>query len=584
MSFNSKIIRPAIVLLVITGFILLACKGYVYYDAPNEDGYCAIIMRGDFTGKPQTLPNPTGIWVGLTYLIKDLYTIQPDIDWYSVFTAGGYCLLLFQLAQILPGLFAGLKKICGKWGAVVVLSGSALLFSWNLLLWQFTTMTLLLSSLALFKIWLNLRDTERPRLYKWSSYLFNALCFIYAAVMRSEPAALSLLLWFPLVLLDYSSHQSFKKYVVFLLPLLAVAVISVVINIPFNNTDNNYLAFRKYQFSFFDFKQPSTSLSISNPKDSIIMFAASTGFVSDTAKLNPAFFKRIGMMPMDKTPTAIPYYLRNMAAGPGKIRKACIKLMAACPGVALFYFFFLFAGIFFVYKAAPPKIIRYLFAQLWPIFLFLGITSFMKMENRVLVPMIWCALLQNLVWCAYLAGDKRISGKPATALVILFLLVILPAVKLDITRAGISWKMKRYEELQMDNLVQQINFRNEKIIEVNDNACSKFYLRPFKARYEFRGKKTVCLNYFQLFWLEGYGPYMESVCGKRNIPDIVAALYQRKNEVIFVSKVARMELIESYFKSVYNMDLPFENIEVISSPPGKTNREKNIDANLYRFI
>lgn len=581
MSFHPKILRFVFTLAVIAGVIFLAHQGYCYYEDPNEDGYCVILMRGDFTGGPQTLPNTSGFWTGLTYPVKALYTIKGDADWYGIFMTVGYGLLLFQIAQILPFIYSGLKKITSKWVAIVVICISAVLFSENLFLWQLTRLSLLLSGISFFKIWLNLNDTQHTRQYKWASYVFNVLCFSYAAFIRSEPAAVNFAVWLPLVMLDYINGTTLKKYVAFVPLLVVIGIIAFITNTPTNQADSNYLAFRKYQFSFFDYKQPAGTLNIRTAEDSMIYAAATTAFLSDSAKLNTAYFKRIGMMPMDKTPSALPYYFRNLSTGPGKIKKAWSKIATGSPAFLLFYWLCFLVGMVIIYITAKEKMFWYLLSQLWPVILFLGITTFMKMENRVLVPMMWCFLIQNLVWCFFLTGEKHISTKLASVLALIFVFVGLAIGKADTARVYNRWKLKQYEEAQADKLMQNINTRTEKIIVVNDNACSKLAIRPFKPRYVFTDKKIVCLNYFQLFWLAGYGPYMESVCGKSDLPGIVKALYEQKNNVLFISKPARMEMIKDYFGVLYHFNLPYT---AVDATVNTNSNLKNSEAYLYRFI
>ncbi len=584
MSVEQKLFRPILTFIAIAGLLYLAHSGYCYYEDPNEDGYCAIIMRGDFTGGPDVLPNSSGLWIGLTYALKDLFQWKPGIDWYGVIVASGYCFLLFQISQLIPLIYSGLKKTAGKWLTIALLFCIAVFFSENLFLWQFTRLSLLLSGLSLFRIWMDIRAKENPAPYSRSSYLLNVICFTYAACLRPEPAVLNLVIWLPLAMLDYVNGASFKKYTAFIPPVLIIGLLSVIVNHPINEADSNYLAFRKYQFSFFDYKQPVSSLKINTAKDSMIYTAATTAFLSDSANLNTAYFKRVGILPMDKTPSSIPYYFHNLSSGPGKIKRALEKLTIGSPGLTIFYFLCMLCGFAVVYAGGRKKLLWYALSQLWPIFLFLGVTVFMKMENRVLVPMMWCFLIQNLVWCYNLANDNRVSSKMTTMFAIIIMLIAAPAVKLDASKIYSRWTAKKHEEKEADKLAVSIHSQTTHIIVINDNACSKFYIRPFKPSYSFPGKKIICLNYFQLFWLASYGPYMESVFGKRDLPGIMEALKQRKNDVTFVSKINRMEFIENYLKVVYNMDLPYAPVDTSAITAGKTPGAKNSEVTLYRFI
>ena len=563
-------------------FVLLACKGYCYYE-DGEDPFFTMLFKGEFTGGPQNIPNSLGAWTALSYLFTGLFQWQNNFDWYGAALLFSYCLLVVQLVFIAPVIYGYAKKTGPGWFVLLFLLTSAALFSEQFFLWQLTRVSLLLSGIVIFRIMLNIADKEITPANKRGSYLFNIACFTFAALIRPEPPALNLVVWLPIAGLGILHGVPLKKYVVLVLPIVIITGLSLVLNTSFNQTDRNYIEFRKYQFSLFDFQQPISSLNMANEKDSIIFEVCHKPFFADDKQINQAFFKRVGILPLDKTVSSIPYYFKNLASGPAKIILGLQKLMAYNPGLSLLYVLYLFAGIVFVFYQAPQNLLWYLLSQLFPIVLSLAITALMKMENRVMVPLLWCFLIQNLAWCATLAPDTfKTAGKNAYAHLFIAAL-ILPLFCLDGSKVQGRWKSKKAELVAVTKLANDINSMPEKVIVVNENSLSKFYLRPFDVQQRFIQKKPIVIENFMLYFLPGYKQYMQSVCGSSNIDDIIKFLELNKQNVLMLGQPEKMELLKSYVSIIYGIDFRYEKIEAVSAPQTKAKGTPNRN-NLYRII
>jgi hypothetical protein len=565
-----------IALLVIVVFALLAWYGIIYYE-DGEDSYLNVLSRGMLTGGPETMPNPFGVWVGLTHIITWLFEWKINFDWYAAFEAIGYGLLIFQLVRLAPVLYCYLEKIAGKVLAIFILVSCAIIFSENLFFWAFTRVSLLLTGISLLRIWLCITPEKDFASIPKGFLAFNLFCFAYAALIRSEPAALNLVVWLPLIGLGMLNGVPLKNYRVFLIHVVIVVAISVFLNIPFNKTDSSYLAYRRYQFSLLDFRQSANSIRALSEKDSMMYLASHKSFSSDSRKLTPEFLDKIGVMPMDKTPAAIPYYLKNLSSAPAKIRNGWGKLVGSNPGLGILYLILLVAGgLLIIYKVAD-KFKWYLLSQLFLLFLCLAVTSFMKMENRVLIPLLWCFIIQNLVWCYGLTKSSAMEMKTSAPVFLVTVVLLLPIVLIDGGKAYGRWCYKRKEDIEMSRLVAEVNTLPQKTIVINISGIWKFNLHPFEPVLQLHNKKPISFDNFIISFLPKYGPYMKSVCGSSDVEDIAKYLEQNKKDVLVISSTGRMELIKSYLEVVYGIMFNYE-----IADPG-TLHKKN-DVILYRLI
>ena len=549
-SYNNKRFKIIFSLLLIGLFALLAIKGCFYYE-DGEDPYLVMLAKGEFAGGPQNIPNSFGVWIGLTYVLKCLFQCCAGLDWYAVLMTLGYSLLILQLIRIFPLLFDTTERFLSRWPAIVVLGGCAILFGEHFFLWQLTRLSFFLSGLAILNMWLDLLAKEPVGNYKLKQ-AFHLLCFTYAGLIRLEPAVLNLVFWLPLMGLGLLNGVRIRNYLVLLLPVGIILTLSFIVNTPFNKIDKDYLDFRRYQFSLLDFQQPVNTLKIADAKDSVIYYAAKKAFLCDRQQVNPAFFDRIGILPMDKTPRSIPYYLQNLSSAPAKIKISVFKLLAWNSGFTLLYFIFLITGGLVVYDNQRKNLGWYLLVQLYPIMLYLAITALMKMENRVLVPMMWCALLQSIIAISMLARENVKDRRPVLP-VLLAMLIILPIVSFDSVKIFNRWNARKTETVEMGKLIESVSAKPEKYVVINGNTLGRLYPQPYNTPQLFRAKTPLSIDNFMLFLSPGYPVYMQSVCGTSDLRGVFQFMSAHKDEVLIIGQTSRMDLLQQYFKTVYDM-------------------------------
>ncbi|HWB62082.1 MAG TPA: hypothetical protein VG603_01135, partial [Chitinophagales bacterium] len=300
------------------------------------------------------------------------------------------------------------------------------------------------------------------------------------------------------------------------------------------------------------------TMQLNTPSDSIKLIAAVKAFWIDSEQINTAFFNKIGLLPMDKTPSAAPYYLRNLKPGLHKLIKAGRNIWAEYPGLVWAYFFFLFSGLWLIYRHNRAVFISSLFAQTWGIMLFTGITVLMKMETWVLAPMIWCAIMVNAIWCIkVLSGNGLVKSKALSLSIGAG--VMLSAVLLGGTVDFMKWKSYRHELHTMDEIRQAVNKLPQHNVLASLSFMIRLHTQPFQPKPLYN-KSLICLDNWFLFLYPEFNTFMDREFGTAQPVKAMQALLAKRDDVVFVSTIDRADMMSRYFNTVHNMALNFSGV------------------------
>jgi hypothetical protein len=179
----------------------------------------------------------------------------------------------------------------------------------------------------------------------------------------------------------------------------------------------------------------------------------------------------------------------------------------------------------------------------------------MKMENRVLVPMIWCYLLINLVWCVYLLPTQQVAGKK---IMCLFIALITASTICESLGIYHRWYLRQLDNYGMTRIFKRLEEQPQNIIVVNANYLAKLHLQPFKTETHLKNKKLVSIDNCFYYMLPAYASYMKTLCGSDEPVKVMECLKQQKENTVFISSPARIEMLKGYFNTVYNMPLDFK--------------------------
>ena len=81
--------------------------------------------------------------------------------------------------------------------------------------------------------------------------------------------------------------------------------VSIFVNIPKTPEEAYYLKIRPYEFALTDFDRGSAEVYLQSKEDSVIFNSCVNFFFADSAKCNLPFFEKIGVIPLDKTPSSL---------------------------------------------------------------------------------------------------------------------------------------------------------------------------------------------------------------------------------------------------------------------------------------
>ncbi|HWB62640.1 MAG TPA: hypothetical protein VG603_03945 [Chitinophagales bacterium] len=556
MALKGLKLKHLLLPLLLVVYALAAINGCFYYEEGTEP-YFTILTRGDFTGRPESIPNPYGFWMGITHVMKYLYIINNNFDWYAFFLLIGYLMLLIQLKPIVAIVGHTYKANTPKWlfSASVIIGAFA--FSQNLVVWQGTRMPLLLAGAALFNMFNTITKKAPASKKRILTQGWNTLCFIYAAISRNEPAMLAVGIFVPFFLITCWLKPKIKSYAWPVVSFLTIGGMAVLLNIPFNQTDAQYLAFRKYQFTLWDFKQPLQTLHLKTNADSVTIAAANTQFQNDTNRINTAFFHRIGLLPLDKTPASMPYYFENLT-GVGKKLKERSQRMFEHHYALIFLYLLLTIFIPLLYNGAKEAKRWYWLANTYFVAMYLGLAIFMKMESRLFVPMLWCFILQNLVWFSLFenGGNKpapQLNSIKITAYLIILAIIAFGQIKLYIN----EFRFLKDREARSVELVKTVCALPQKIVVVGIDVLDKLHPRPFGKPFEKCGKSFVSVDNGIHYMLSTYAEYMKGLTGSSQTDSIMHFLYSQHQNVVYMVDINRERMIENYFKVNYNCPLIF---------------------------
>ena len=552
-------LKRLLTILAIAAVSLAAVNGLCHYQ-DYEDPGLTTVEKGVLLGGPVVFPITFGVMTEFSYIEKKLYENWPLVDWYAFFLLLGYSLLLYQLIDIAFTLAPKAARVLGKWATASIILVCFFVFGSYFGLWQFTSLSILLSGASLCQIYLAIPTEGKNSQRSWLKQAMNGLCFTYAALLRIEPAVLSIAIWFPLFL--FTSFQSCdpKKCLRLVFPLVVVAILSLIVNTPISRSDKNYIEFRKYMFTTTDFGQ-NASLRLATARDSIIYQVFYESLLFDSVNINSAFFQRIGIVPKDKTPRSLPDYFRTVASISDKLHDAVYKILNYGIGTILLFIIVSFYGIYLFARYNLRWLTLYLLLQLWTIGLFLSITILMRFEVRVMGPMSLCFILQNLVLFVYFIPEK---DKPTISKweSIAFLFLSVPLIQRD-NMAVLKLRQSMIEnETEISKLECLLQTKRQNFILMTDQPKGK---RPFQHNFDVGTKKPFTLQLNTGFFIEQYESYMSSMFGTFQLAEIVKHLKDRKSDLLVVSTAHKIELLQKYFNVVCGIPISFREVQQVDS-------------------
>ena len=497
----------------------------------GNDTYVKNLLSGRFETSPQglslSLMALTFIGEGLTQLYH-LFPAFPWFDWMIVI----FSTLAFSALCLSVTLFSTPQQTKTPGGIslnlVLSLLASFCLYYENFLLVEFLRVSIVLSVsilLILFTCKLN-----------YKQYIFATFLLLLDDLFRLETFPYSLLLMLPVCLFR---TLPFRQILVRLItPAILYITLFTINNTPFSPREQQYLAFRPYQFVLIDYKVTPKKSAFDSPADSLTMDMAKRFFLNDERIITPAFFNKY-FYPQDKDPLHLLGYLQHTDYSLSAWKQ---KLNSVYPYYFLLLLFIpLFFIIYFAFcrgTLAKAMVIMFYYACF-----VVAVALFMKIETRVLYPTFIAFVLIML----YGLNRSALIGRGANMAIILALLPfcysvgkqVLPLHQQIAKQRIIEDRMKVLSETAPVTFVCDLHQFNYSGIRPFDPVPEKLRCISFDNGLGFMNKeyKDDCIREF----------------GTAETDSILQQVIAKNKTYIWIGEVQRLQLLQTYFKDLHNI-------------------------------
>ena len=301
------------------------------------------------------------------------------------------------------------------------------------------------------------------------------------------------------------------------------------------------------------------------PQDSMKWIAVKHWFFVDKAQITPAFLEKISCPSV--------FSLQSLANWRTKVSSEIAKLDYSIERNKELLFCNALAMLVMIVLMFRGKVSAFIFARfvIFQLFFWLYIfliTVFIKMEDRVLSPLLIVYSFGNLIFISQYLPKFRLSNfkknhltyaigiiTSAFAAYYLFALVQKRALSYAHT-AGYEYEEMQYVKAAWNEINRLFE---DKIIVLDQWAGVQLSLcRPFENPQFSKQNRFV-------FYDSGYSTFypsferdMEKLYGSSRFDDLYRFLYKNKEKVVFIGDKDRMKLIADYLEVLYGLKYDFK--------------------------
>lgn len=544
----------------------------MFYNEYTDKFFTAYVDGSFDSGTPKAVFYNYGYLTIISQLMAWLYGLWPSLNWYGiivqaimVFTTGGFLFLL-------QSLYLSVAK--HKW--LVGLASVSLLPFWiyHIVLYRTTELAFLAFGVSSMVLILSFTSALGPAMGKLRSVrAYFLILFLISTLVRVEPILMSSIIWVPYGLIAWN-HKAQRKAVLKVL-LVTVVCVGGSYGLYMSTIGAGSAMFKErrvYNYTIWDFGQADEHLNLNSAADSIKLKAAQQFFVSDKYEMNGAFYQRIGILPLEKSVDAIPGFLLDIELRVDKALHIWRSLLAGqWVMFAAAIVLFIGASLLLLLNGRYKQWAFMLALQLWFYLVLFAVTVFMKMELRVLCPLLTLnmILIVSLIFVWVDLNAERAKVNTTILNLTLVSLVVLGVFKFNELRsvtADYQVGAKNIRAFKKELLAEH----GDKTIIFNSICWQLLRADLFDNNELQADMQLLAFDNGELYMYPTYDKTMQQWCGSDHLSDIAKAIVEKKEEVLFVSTVDRMHLIEDYLRIVYGVDLnvlPVYPNSALSDPP-----------------
>ncbi|MCF8463362.1 MAG: hypothetical protein K9G41_00870 [Flavobacteriales bacterium] len=373
------------------------------------------------------------------------------------------------------------------------------------------------------------------------SAVFGTLLISIGFCIRPEPVVIMLIMALALFPLQASLKFVKQGGRTLLLAVLAIVGLSqYFLNSDRTPSNTHYKEIRPYEYALVDFRKNDLELTDFEPSDQAKIIAAQSFFFADKEQLNVAYFKSIGIAPIDKSPVS----LVKSFFRPNWIADGLKNFWRRTSSIKFHFFTFLLLVLIFWNQHRQISIYLLLITALIVV-----VSVFLKTEHHFITTIMMAALL--LIGTNENVGNSANYSQGKFWALCLFSLVLAGfalAEKKTITQSS-SQKHNYYAHVA--NEVEHLN-PNSLVLNISfwDNLHYKLYAPIQPLQHE----SMSVLDGGILYLNQEYQEIIQIKSGESEfiLQFMNFAITKQK---IFVSSQKRMDLIIDYLNTVHGTSL-----------------------------
>ncbi len=550
--------KNPLVLSFLWALLLHACC-YVFwglYFGEYTDKFLMAYVDGSFSGgiaKP--VHYNYGFLTGISSIMAAGYNLLPQFNWFGIV---GQSLLLMAttgFVWLLQAFWLGLHG--RRWLAIGIIFFLLSFWCPHIVFYRTTELGSLACGIGI----LGLVATYLPQVKELfsglkASRVFFTFLLLVSIFCRMEPALMCAGVMMPFglwVVGNRIARLGLLKVGFLVLPVFGGAYLLYMAaplpgDVLFRDT-------RVYTHTLWDFGQDERLYKLTSPADSIKLEAALEYFISDEVELSPAFYERIGVLPLEKSLGSFDKYLVGFDLRVARAIGILKQLYMAQPVFLIAYLMAFCVAMLLLVCNRSRHWWKLVLVNIWFVLLLFGVTVFMKMEMRVLAPLVLLELIGLTVFSTFLLPEGWQSLRRNVVLLSLAgLLFMVPAALMVSTLHTESQNFKTASQNinAFKTELAQPGFQN-RILVFHSFAWQMLHADIFDVNQFAGNSNFLAIDNGELYMYPQYKLAMQQCCGGYTMQHLVNYLLEHKEQVIFVSDAGRMDLMERYIETVYGI-------------------------------
>ncbi len=544
-------------------YLIITLVAIAYFIGIYLDEFSDYIFSAIFSGLFQTQPgsifnNYECLFI-ISKLIQKLQTVFVNINIYGVIIVAinSYCIYLMILLFIERMSF---KE--NKFFKLILLSGVLLLLLHDFIFIQFTKTAIYCNFLGCYFL---LNDKGKIKI--------ALLLILLGVLLRTETFWFVFIFSSGICIIQKASlfilNLKKRKYI-WLIVILSAALISYLNKQPYNDDDKRYEVFRTYKYSILDFKQKDSLHLVLSKQNYIKYYSLHQAFFGDTDSLiNTAIFEQLNIKPHDrvdfKSFVKTFKYEHNIINAISNLSDLAYNNRANY--IILLSVTFILIVLLFMLK--EYKLLKKVLLILLLAFIYIfAITIYIKMEDRVLNPI----LLITLFYLLHNLPDLKPTNKRTY---LLFVAVLLLAELFFISECYYKLRYRKSLHTQATSFIENWKLRqSDKILVPDLYSLQLFFTKAIMSTADIKKINLFSLDNGYMSMMKNHLEFNNKIAGSNHFKDYVLYIEKNKENVYFLGCEERMQMLENYIQSIYEIDIHFS----------KTNQSPEINANTPRGL